>query len=84
MMKERQPDSWVVIRSGNDEHPGKPYLRLNCARVCEIPLSTDGAKEIGGVKRWGWNGDRHAPTVSPSINCQQCGWHKTVTNGVAA
>lgn len=82
-MKPRQPSAWTVVRSGNDEFPGNHYLRLNCARMCEIPLSTEGAKEANGTKRWGWNGDRHTPTVTPSIDCQKCGWHKTVVNGSA-
>lgn len=83
MMEERQPTSWTVIRSGDAEYPGKHYLRLNCRRQCEIPLNGDGAKEIGGVKAWGWNGNEQAPSVTPSIACEQCGWHKTITNGSA-
>lgn len=83
MMKERQPTAWAVIRSGDVEHPGKQYLRLNCARQCEIPLRREGAKEVCGIKAWGWDGNEGAPTVTPSIDCPQCGWHKVITNGIA-
>ncbi len=40
---------------------------------------------------WGWNGNREAPTLTPSINCIAekdgkptggCGWHGFIQNGV--
>lgn len=36
----------------------------------------------GGRAQWDWDGDRAAPTFSPSINCQgYCGWHGYIRNG---
>lgn len=34
----------------------------------------------GGAAHWTWNGDRDAPTFSPSINCVGC-WHGYVERG---
>lgn len=34
----------------------------------------------GGAAQWDWNGNREAPTFSPSINCGNC-WHGYIENG---
>ena len=31
---------------------------------------------------WQWNGDTKSPTLTPSINCQSCGWHGYLQNGL--
>jgi hypothetical protein len=36
--------------------------------------------ENGGTAQWDWNGDREAPTLQPSVNCQGC-WHGYIRNG---
>jgi hypothetical protein len=33
-------------------------------------------------RSWSWNGDIEKPTLSPSINCGDCGWHGFIENGV--
>jgi hypothetical protein len=30
---------------------------------------------------WQWDGNREAPTLSPSIDCQICGWHGFIVAG---
>lgn len=30
---------------------------------------------------WEWNGSEAAPTVSPSIQCDDCGWHGFIKDG---
>lgn len=36
----------------------------------------------GGRPQWGWDGDRTAPTFTPSVNCEgHCGWHGYVERG---
>lgn len=30
---------------------------------------------------WTWDGNEAAPTLSPSINCSECGWHGFIQNG---
>lgn len=36
----------------------------------------------GGRPQWNWDGNREAPTFSPSINCaSHCGWHGYIRNG---
>ena len=36
----------------------------------------------GGSPQWDWDGNREAPTFSPSINCEKhCGWHGYIRNG---
>ncbi len=53
------------------------WLRFGCrcdARItCAIALRPQ--KNAVGAS-WGWDGNREAPTVTPSINCEKgCGWH---------
>ena len=31
---------------------------------------------------WDWDGNREAPTLTPSILCKVSGWHGYLTNGV--
>lgn len=35
---------------------------------------------LGGVAQWIWDGNREAPTFSPSINCKGC-WHGYIRAG---
>ena len=36
----------------------------------------------GGSPQWNWDGNREAPTFSPSINCERhCGWHGYLEKG---
>ena len=39
-------------------------------------IKRDGQGKNGGTPQWDWDGNRQAPTFSPSINCEKhCGWH---------
>lgn len=62
----------------------RAFLLLNCAADpalrCQIPLR-QGEPRMGVSKVWGWDGKE---TVTPSIDCSKCGFHKTLTNGVWA
>jgi uncharacterized protein DUF6527 len=40
----------------------------------------DGQNKNGGVAQWDWNGNREAPTFTPSVNCKGC-WHGWIKNG---
>jgi hypothetical protein len=53
--------------SGRD-HPG----------ICSQPITLGEAKD----GRWHWDGNMAAPTITPSIGCDnRCGWHGHITNG---
>lgn len=43
-------------------------------------LKRDPQGQNGGVAQWDWNGDRGAPTFTPSVNCKGC-WHGYIRNG---
>lgn len=43
-------------------------------------LKRDGNNQNGGVAQWDWNGDRDAPTFTPSVNCKGC-WHGYIRAG---
>lgn len=43
-------------------------------------IKRDGQGGNGGRPQWDWDGNREAPTFSPSINCQGC-WHGYIRNG---
>lgn len=67
----------------------RALLRIHCPKghKCQVRLrkTVDGNPPPGtfsGV--WGWNGETgDKANVRPSINCTECGWHKTVINGDA-
>ncbi len=44
-------------------------------------LKRDPKGQNGGIAQWDWNGDRYAPTFTPSINDGYCGWHGYIERG---
>lgn len=45
-------------------------------------IKRDGQGLNGGRPQWDWDGNREAPTFSPSINCEKaCGWHGYIKAG---
>ena len=44
-------------------------------------LKRDPQGQNGGIAQWDWNGNRTAPTFTPSINDGFCGWHGYLRNG---
>ena len=46
---------------------------------CHIAIRPN--KNIVGAS-WEWDGDWNAPTICPSVNCEQvCGWHGFIVRG---
>ena len=43
-------------------------------------IKRDGQGGNGGRPQWDWDGNREAPTFSPSINCGSC-WHGYIRAG---
>jgi hypothetical protein len=43
-------------------------------------IKRDGQGRNGGVPQWDWDGDRAAPTFTPSVNCKGC-WHGYIRAG---
>jgi hypothetical protein len=75
----------------DDAKPGEEqFFDFNCPkydRKCgglviagKTPLPRDGQGKNGGVPQWDWDGNRDAPTFSPSINCGKC-WHGYIRKG---
>lgn len=67
------------------EDEGRPLRRwcvFDCpnrpGHECKVMLKpwpvTDG-------KTWEMTGDEKTPTLSPSIDCQKCGWHGFIRDG---
>lgn len=78
------------VRESDDGIRG--YVRVDCLPyvmddgvrregVCDIPVWRNPPKD-GIGQRWGWDGDKNAPTVTPSYHCQKCGLHITITKGL--
>jgi len=74
-----------------DAPPGKEALFSFCCpktgRRCgdlfiagRTTHKRDGQNQNGGIAQWDWDGNREAPTFSPSINCKGC-WHGFIRNG---
>lgn len=55
----------------------RAFLKLECGFGCQIPLRTDHA----AYPAWLWDGKLDPPSVTPSISCANCGFHKTLTKG---
>lgn len=58
----------------------RAFLQLECGSHCQIPVRK-GAARMGESKVWGWDGKVENPTVTPSIDCTKCGFHKTLQSG---
>ena len=43
-------------------------------------LKRDGQNQNSGIAQWDWNGNRDAPTFTPSVNCKGC-WHGYIRDG---
>lgn len=65
------------------------WLRFGCRRKpgmeCAIALRPH-QTQTGepGAASWAWDGNREAPTIKPSVNCekvQHCGWHGWIMAG---
>lgn len=44
-------------------------------------LPHDPQGKNGGIAQWNWDGNRDAPTFSPSVNCGFCKWHGYIERG---
>ena len=51
-------------------------------RICAVELTLGPQVEADehGRRRWHWDGNMLAPTISPSIGCR-CGWHGHIESG---
>jgi hypothetical protein len=78
-------DDWVEAKAGEEQ-----TFSFNCPKAdrrCEgliiagrTDLKRDGQCRNGGVAQWDWNGNREAPTFTPSVNCGRC-WHGYIRGG---
>jgi hypothetical protein len=76
------------VRHNQGQHPSLPYARCANLLIAEGPYSVmhgikrDPNCQNGGRSQWDWDGNREAPTFSPSINCEShCGWHGYIKKG---
>lgn len=79
-------------RNMDEATPGnEAWFSFNCPkhdRPCGmLPIAgkhpdkkRDGQNENGGSAMWDWDGNREAPTFTPSINCGKC-WHGFIERG---
>jgi hypothetical protein len=61
--------------------PLRDWLKFDCPRrpgyVCKVPLKPWPIN----VPTWDHDGNKTAPTVTPSVNCGSCGWHGHIVSG---
>lgn len=70
-------DNGGVIRATLKMHCGKPQPCTLGLRVGEAQNQRPRGPHI-----WGWNGKHGAEAfVTPSVNCTECGFHKTLKAG---
>jgi Family of unknown function (DUF6527) len=61
-----------------------PIKKWRCEGLIILGMSQlphDPQGKNGGVAQWKWDGNKEAPTFSPSINCGGCGWHGFIEKG---
>jgi hypothetical protein len=53
--------------------------------TCMIPVTLGPPIPDAAHRRWHWDGNMQAPTLSPSVNCsgmvRRCGWHGVIEAG---
>jgi hypothetical protein len=72
----------MTVRIEMYRTPHRRWCIFDCPKrpgnECKVMLKpwpiTDG-------KTWEMTGSEDAPTLSPSIDCQKCGWHGFIQNG---
>ena len=72
--------------NGNRDKCSPNYPDVTCASLLIANsghgIPRDGQNQNGGRAQWDWDGNREAPTFTPSINCEgNCGWHGYIRNG---
>jgi len=84
------PGDFCFGSPGQDASERPKWLRFGCPRgrgECMVALRPQTFSNGAG---WAWDGNREAPTLTPSINCLAekdgkklggCGWHGFLRNG---
>jgi hypothetical protein len=84
------PDQFgYTLRSRQGFNPeGVDTIQFWCRggknRICSVSLTLGPQVDADehGMRRWHWDGNMEAPTVSPSIGCDaKCGWHGHINAG---
>lgn len=73
-----------TLYSPNEWNKGEIYFVCPNKRECAVLIRNGEFQKLGGVPRWGYDGNALAPTLTPSINCSGpsgCGWHGYMTGG---
>jgi hypothetical protein len=82
---ERDQFGYTLKRGCGFNPEGVDTIQFWCRggknRICSVDLTLGPAVD-GGRRRWHWDGNMPAPTLSPSIGCDaKCGWHGHITAG---
>lgn len=68
------------IEPWHDANPDRAVLVLKCGKSSTGDCRVSLRKDIpAGGPSWNWDG---VTTVTPSINCSVCGFHKTLVQGI--
>lgn len=87
-------DAKVEFHTLNDAYDAAPGAEQSFSFACPLAkrrcgnliiagrtdLKRDPQGKNGGVAQWGWDGNREAPTFTPSVNCGGC-WHGYIERG---
>ena len=82
MLPEESAPAFVWHGTDADGHP--LWMQFWCVthpdKRCQIALRPSKKNAVGAS--WDWDGNYHAPTVTPSIDCRgACGWHGWIKQG---
>lgn len=67
---ELQPGNWAFSESDN-----VILIVLPDGKLAGLPLSADASNRLHDGTHWNWDGNREAPTITPSILDVVTGWH---------
>lgn len=75
--------SFRCVAGNLTRDPRLPQVRCEGLLIAgATDIKRDGQGQNGGSPQWDWDGNREAPTFTPSINCEKhCGWHGHIRAG---
>lgn len=74
---EKEPGNWAFTEGGH-----VILIVMPDGKLCGLPLSSEASNRLHDGSHWNWDGNREAPTITPSILDVVTGWHGYMTAGV--
>jgi len=67
---QREVGNWAFSESG-----GAILIVMPDGKIAGLPLTAEAGERLHDGSHWNWDGNREAPTITPSILDVVTGWH---------